>query len=243
MKWFKHFSDSLDDPFIEELMDEFGHVGYVAFFGLIEIIAKENGHQITGKLDISPAVLRRKLRTTQTKLRHIFDFCSTNARLSFDSSGKRWSFDFPKMLEIKDNYTKDLQVTGKKPSNHKEVDVEEEVDVDKKKNKDYCPTSEEVRLSELLFSLIIKRDEKHKRPNIQKWAVHIDRLIRIDKRTPTAIETVIEWCQQDDFWQSNILSTVKLRQQFGSLKMKMDREKPQEDREDVIRRALQQANT
>ncbi len=118
-------------------MDEFGHAGYVAWFGLIEIIAKENGHEITGKLDISPTILRRKLRTTQTKLRQVFDFCSANARLSFDSSGKRWSFHLPKMLDIKDNYTKDLQAPSKKLSHHKEVEEEVEEEVDKSSVKEF----------------------------------------------------------------------------------------------------------
>jgi hypothetical protein len=67
MKWFKHFSDSLDDPFIQELMDRFGHQGYVAYFGLIEIISKENGYELTGKLNIHPTYLKRKLRISKKK--------------------------------------------------------------------------------------------------------------------------------------------------------------------------------
>ena len=131
MKWFKHYSDSLDDPFIHALMDEFGHFGYAVWFGLIEIIAKENGNTITGKLSISPTYLRRKLRTTLTKLRQVFDYCQTNARLTVNYSEKEWDFDFPKMAQIKDNYTKDLQETGKKPSNHKEVEEEKEKEEEK----------------------------------------------------------------------------------------------------------------
>ncbi len=47
----------------------------------------------------------------------------------------------------------------------------------------YCQTSNEVRLSELLFSLIRQRNANFKQPNIQKWAIHIDRMIRLDKRS------------------------------------------------------------
>jgi len=81
MKWFKHMSDSLDDPFIQELLDEYSHLGYVIWFGLIEIIAKENGTNVTGKVNISPEYLRRKLRTSQKKLRKVLDFCQANDRL------------------------------------------------------------------------------------------------------------------------------------------------------------------
>ena len=46
-------------------------------------------------------------------------------------------------------------------------------------------------------------------------------MIRRENRAPDDIEHVIDWCQQDDFWKSNILSTVKLRKQFDQLSMKM----------------------
>jgi hypothetical protein len=60
---------------------------------------------------------------------------------------------------------------------------------------------------------------------VKKWAVHVSRMIRLDKRDPDRIEEVIKWCQQDDFWQNNILSTEKLRQQFDQLELKMSKKK------------------
>ena len=41
MKWFKHISDSLDDPFIFDLIAEYGGDGYLVFFGILEILARE----------------------------------------------------------------------------------------------------------------------------------------------------------------------------------------------------------
>lgn len=91
-----------------------------------------------------------------------------------------------------------------------------------KKEKTFSPTSDEVRLSELLFSKIQERDPKVKKPNIQKWGINIDRLIRIDKRTPGEIEKIIIFCQKDNFWKSNILSTEKLREKFSQLTQKKE---------------------
>ena len=141
MKWYKHHTDSLSDPFIEELMDKFSHSGYVAWFGLIEIICKENGNNLTGNLDITPTYLKRKLRISPTKLQQIFGFCSTNGKLLFDFSKEKWHFQFPKIAEIKDNYTKDLQVASKKLSKQKEKEKEneKEKEVDEKKNKKKQP--------------------------------------------------------------------------------------------------------
>lgn len=143
MKWFKHFSDALDDPFIQELIDEFGPSGYLAWFGLLEIIAKENGNKLTGKLDVKPQYMKRKLRISVNKLEQIYKFCSeevkenlnktsTKPKLLFNFSSEKWNFNCPKILELKDNYIKDLQATGKKPSKHKEEEGEVEAEEDKK---------------------------------------------------------------------------------------------------------------
>lgn len=87
--------------------------------------------------------------------------------------------------------------------------------------KTFLSDSIEVRLAALLFEKILSRNPNHKKPNIQSWAKDINLMIRIDKRTPEDIRRVIEWCQNHTFWQSNILSTEKLRKQFDQLFLKM----------------------
>lgn len=104
---------------------------------------------------------------------------------------------------------------------------------DKNKKKIYTSDSVEIGLSKKLLSLIKQRNPNFKQPNIQSWARHIDLMIRIDKRPPEEIEKVIRWCQQDDFWQNNILSTEKLRRQYDQLCMKAfsDNGKPVQERQ------------
>lgn len=92
--------------------------------------------------------------------------------------------------------------------------------------KTYSQNSNEFRLSHLLLSLITKRRNTFKKPDLQKWCVHIDRMIKTDKREYNEIERIIRWCQQDDFWQNNILSTQKLREQFDKLALKMPKVQP-----------------
>jgi len=57
---------------------------------------------------------------------------------------------------------------------------------------------------------------------LQPWAGHIDKLIRLDKRSPDEIRRVIEWCQQHYFWYKNIRSPDKLRKQYGRLFLEMN---------------------
>lgn len=60
-------------------------------------------------------------------------------------------------------------------------------------------------------------------PDLQKWANDIRLMHERDSRSYDDIKRIIEWCQQDDFWQDNILSTGKLRKQFGKLIAKADK--------------------
>jgi|ETNmetMinimDraft_20_1059909.scaffolds.fasta_scaffold11779_3 predicted O-linked N-acetylglucosamine transferase (SPINDLY family) len=167
MKWFKHFSDSHDDPFIQELIDRFGSQGYHAYFGLIEIISKEDGYDLTGRLSIKPIYLKRKLRISVEKLQKIYSFCSTYAeqkegnnqtkpKLMFNSSQEYWHFDFPKILEIKDNYAKDLQVSNKKVS----IEEEEEEKRKRRRKKGKEKDEEDIKLAEIHRRLKKKHQAK-----------------------------------------------------------------------------------
>ena len=127
MKWFKHMTTNLDDPFIQELLFKFGAPGYLAYFGTVSLICRENkAYEITGKASFSERYLKQKLHISSTKLQQIFGFCQGKGELFFNFHEKNFEFDFPKVMEIKDNYTKNLQATSNKVSLEVEVEVEEE---------------------------------------------------------------------------------------------------------------------
>ena len=90
-------------------------------------------------------------------------------------------------------------------------------------NSSYPDDSDEVRLAEVLLSLIQSRNKDFKKPNIQSWAKDINSIFRIDNRPIDEAERIIRWCQSDNFWQNNILSPAKLRKQYDQLKMKMNK--------------------
>ncbi len=97
---------------------------------------------------------------------------------------------------------------------------------EKEKNNNYSPNSDEFGLSVLLLDLILERKPDYRKPDLQKWTEHIDRMIRLDGRQFDRIGEVIRWCQADDFWMNNILSTEKLRKQFDKLELRMDNHPP-----------------
>ena len=129
MKWFKHFSDlSLDDK-IERLEARLGLVGYARHIKLIELCAMQlkskspqdtfyfNMKSLQNKLSSKPKQIKNQLRTS-TEL----GFWKASVK---DNEVK---IIFPKLLEIRDNHTRNLQVGGKR-SDPVDKDKEKEEDI------------------------------------------------------------------------------------------------------------------
>jgi len=93
--------------------------------------------------------------------------------------------------------------------------------INRKKSIINTPSSQALELSQLLKGLILRNNPKAKTPDdITKWAADIDRMQKIDHRTPEEIKSIIEFSQDDSFWCSNILSAGKLREKFDQLYLK-----------------------
>ena len=125
MKWFKHHSDALDDSFVCALMDEFSASGYLVWFGILELIARENGKNLTGKASFDRRFVVRKLRTKWPRCRQILGRISDLGRISWAETGNVLTFDCPKLLSMQDNYCKNLQATRNKVTPQ---EVEKEVE-------------------------------------------------------------------------------------------------------------------
>jgi len=115
------------------------------------------------------------------------------------------------------------------PSNAIDIELELELDLEKEKRekkkpkelKTFLPDSVEVRASEYLWGKIFSNNPDAKKPNIQLWAKEFDLMMRVDNRSQSDIGKVIDFCQSDRFWKSNILSAKKLREKYDQLKSKM----------------------
>lgn len=73
-------------------------------------------------------------------------------------------------------------------------------------------------MAELLYSLHKQVDQNVKKPNIDSWAMDIEKINRLDGRSYEDIEKVIRWAKTPgNFWFANIMSGKKLRMQFSRL--------------------------
>lgn len=87
----------------------------------------------------------------------------------------------------------------------------------------YDSTHPAMQLAEHLRACILHRDPTTKTPdNLQRWAKEADKLLRLDKKPHQEAMSLIEWCQQDQFWSANILSMGTFRKQYDKLKRKAE---------------------
>lgn len=106
---------------------------------------------------------------------------------------------------------KSKNTSGKSMTSHKKV------------ARKFAEDSTEMRLALYLFAKIQQNNPEHvdlTESQKQKWADHIRLMIERDKRTPQQIHNMIDWCQSNDFWKQNILSTAKLRKQYDTMRPK-----------------------
>lgn len=101
----------------------------------------------------------------------------------------------------------------------------------------------EIQLAQFMISemLRVKPDSKVPKDNVkslQNWATDIDRMIRLDKRTPKQIAELFRWAQNDSFWCSNIRSPQKLRKQWDTLELQRNRKKAKHEPQKRIPRAF-----
>ena len=67
-------------------------------------------------------------------------------------------------------------------------------------------------------------DNGSKLPTVtESWVKEIRLMIERDGRTVEQIRYIIDWCQDDSFWRSNILSPSKLRAKFDQLRLNAEK--------------------
>lgn len=104
-----------------------------------------------------------------------------------------------------------------------------------------APSEKAFGLSSLLLTKMKENNPRTRDPEIRKWAIEIERMNRIDKYSWDEIEQLIIYSQEDEFWQTNILSAAKLRKQAARLMLQQKKKKkgPAEDAHEKIQRMKQ----
>lgn len=109
----------------------------------------------------------------------------------------------------------------------KEKEKKKQKEQEKKQDKTSCRTlrsdETDLDLAKWMWKLIHDLQRTRKEPNLDKWANAFRLMRERDGRTEADIRALFAWANQDDFWQTNILSPQKLREHWDTLKLKKDR--------------------
>lgn len=106
MRWFKHMSDMLDDPWVQDVfMAEHGLAGYGFLCGIFEIYAKTCKDQPGEWTTIPTSCVTRKLRLSEAKVDRWLNECATVGKLSYSKDLRTLCIKIQKMQELRDEWT------------------------------------------------------------------------------------------------------------------------------------------
>jgi len=224
MKWFQHQSNARHNLKFQPILEEFGLEGYGMYWILCELVAEQSqNYLITSQKKWKQSLIRTSGVDPSLLDRMLDAFADVNL------ISKKWlnkgALAIPKMRDYSDNWTKRPHSNYRATTEQLPVDKirRDKIRIDKKK---VTPHPSDMKLAQLLYDLIKKNTPNwYHKPNLNDWADEIRKLREIDKQPLEVIEKVIKWCQDDDFWYKNILSTTKLRKQFPKLLVQMNEKK------------------
>ena len=112
MKWYKHISDSGDDPDIDDAFTKFKANGNYVFWRTLEIMSREFDINNPGKNTFSVEFFGNKFRISFNKVIKILSFYQKRGRIYFDlcedDGFKMIELNCPKLKLLTDEYTKKM---------------------------------------------------------------------------------------------------------------------------------------
>lgn len=220
-----------NDEDMSEMIDTLGTESYGIWWIIVEMVAEQMDKSDKHSARFSFKKWAKSCGVSVKKFQKTVSFLSKLEKISVETSEKFPDFlkiSIPKLLNFRDEWSKRSGVTTEKVMSDSGVTTEQETEVETEveTEKNYSEDSNEFRLSLFLLNNIRKRKSDYKIPDLQGWSKHSDYILRIDRRDINEVKKVILWCQSDEFWQNNILSTAKLRKQYDKLVLQMRKDKP-----------------
>lgn len=136
MKWFRHISDSLDDPKMFKIMNKYKHKGYTTFFGMCEIYARELKNLDTF-VTLSRHFCARKVSLSCNKFEEIIKFISKISGWHLELDGDILRLRIPKMKELADDYEKrKIRTLSKHSQKNHTLDIDTDIDTEEEEDKE-----------------------------------------------------------------------------------------------------------
>lgn len=207
-------------------------------YAMIRNLAKMNGYcyannkYLAGLLDCAVATLKNWISSLEAagfiEIEHVANFEKDSRHIyisdNFKKCLRRLKNEPPPNNNLAGGSQKSGHINKEYP---KESNLKEDSNSSSQPKKEKTgPSAQASALAEeFYFALKDSHGEDFKKPNLEKWAKDFELLLRIDKAESSIIRKVMNWAVNDSFWRANILSSSKLRKQFLTLKLQMERPK------------------
>lgn len=234
--YFSHDSNARTDEKILPVRAKHGAKGYGIYFMIIEMLRDATGYKLQCDYSAIAYELHEAVEDVEDVVKNYDLFKIKDGYFWSESFLERMKKKEQKSRKARESALKRWGVTEEKDANamqtHSEGNaIKERKGKERKGNKKktsniYTADSSEYRLAILLANKILQNNPSHRFSimsekefdnKMQSWCADIDKILQIDKRTFEQVEVMIRWCQQDSFWQANILSASKLREKFDTL--------------------------
>lgn len=243
-RFFSHDENALNDPKIMSMMSVYGFEGYGMFWALVEMLRREDTYKINMTKKSFFNSIAHYLRLDIDKAKEFLIDCIDEFEL-FASDGEFfWSESLNSRMQIMEQKTEarsnaaNARWSKNKVEQRQETTSQQEVSKDTITNKKRATSgnatvahysSDVEYLTDLLVNKIKANNSNAKIPaKLDAWKKDINAMIELDNYRFEQVARIIEFCQSDDFWKSNILSAKKLREKAGTLILQMQRTKPKE---------------
>ena len=239
--YFSHDSNARHDPKITAMRGVYGSEGYGWWWMLVEMMREADEYKLDIKSKYAFNAYAMQLQCECNAIASFVHDCINEFNL-FSSDGEHfWSDSLLRRMEIRDEKSKKARESAnarwkkqQKNANASNDDANESKNDALKESKRKETKVKEIKehnentvaLTNHLIDLLKINNPNVKIPqSLDKWNDEMDKLERIDNYDFMQIRSVIDYCQNDSFWKSNILSVPKLREKIGTLMMQMQRPK------------------
>lgn len=178
------------------------------------------------KLKSGKGVSIRAVRTSLAKFENVGFLTSKSTNSGRLLTIANWAKYQEGVEEATNELTGNRQATDKQLTTNKNVKNEKnekKEDSQHSRKREYADDSPEMIEAVYLWEKIKGNNPEHRKPNLQSWADDIRKMHELDHRPFEKIHKMIDWCQLDAFWQTNILSASKLRSKYDTMAAQANR--------------------
>lgn len=113
MKWIKHYTDASNDEGINSLEQKFGPTGYAVYWKTLEFCGQKWDGKTEPKFSFNRRRVKSILNLRYTKIESVYSSCTDLTLFFVTITPLNYDFYIPKLLNIKDNHARNLQVADK----------------------------------------------------------------------------------------------------------------------------------